>query len=386
MTQPAVLRVTLHQNSNSETKSSDNSASYMPALDGIRAIAILLVLVDHFYFVPILGPIGVKIFFVLSGFLITGILLRCKREAEDGYYSKPRALWLFYVRRFLRIMPLFYLVLLISAALNMPGVRNAFWWHASYLSNVYFARLGHWEGTTGVFWSLAVEEQFYMVWPWAVFFTPRRLIPYLVCGLLLTGSVLLLLAGYLPLTPTGLYCLPFMSLIPLATGALIAVLSDESFGLQKYLSGLKKAGFLVGIPMLVGVLAVHLVEQDIPVGLLFDIAISSIGAWLIISASDGARGLPERLLAWEPLRFIGAISYGIYILHILIRESLRFMFPDVHSLPNAAIYSILTISIATLSWRIFESPINRLKRHFEYRSKGHGAVNETKSELKEQAA
>jgi peptidoglycan/LPS O-acetylase OafA/YrhL len=358
----------------------------MPALDGIRAIAILLVLVDHFYFVPISGPIGVKIFFVLSGFLITGILLRCKREAESGFYSKPRALSLFYIRRFLRIMPLFYLVLLISAALNMPGVRNAFWWHAGYLSDVYFARLGHWEGTTGVFWSLAVEEQFYLVWPWAVFFTPRKLIPNLICGLLLMGSLLLLFANYLPFTPIGLYCLPFMCLIPLATGALIAVLSDESFGLQRYRTVLKRVGFVVGIPMLAGVLAFQLVERNLPVGILFEIAISIIAASLIIIASDGADGLPVRLLALEPLRFIGVISYGIYILHVPVRELLKPLLPDVNSFLNAAIYSILTICIATLSWRAFESPINGLKRHFEYGSKCSRKAYEVDSELEEQPA
>src|SRR4051812_31238154 len=114
---------------------------YLPQLDGLRAVAILCVLFQHFYSEAlVLGSLGVKLFFALSGFLITGILLKSKYAVESGASSPGDSLRRFYARRFLRIMPLFYLVLVVSALLNLPGVRESFWWHASYLSNVYFAR------------------------------------------------------------------------------------------------------------------------------------------------------------------------------------------------------------------------------------------------------
>ncbi len=147
------------------------SGSYRPQLDGLRAIAVMAVVFQHFApsgwskVIP-WGGLGVTLFFVLSGYLITGILLKGREE--------PGMLRHFYIRRALRIFPVYYATLLIAALLAIPPVRETFWWHAFYLSNVLFALKNSYFGAVSPFWSLAVEQHFYLIWPWVVLFVPRK--------------------------------------------------------------------------------------------------------------------------------------------------------------------------------------------------------------------
>jgi peptidoglycan/LPS O-acetylase OafA/YrhL len=158
---------------------------HMPQLDGIRAIAVLMVMWHHFqpkYLSQSVGApwgaVGVGLFFTLSGFLITRILLRCKLKIAAGEATMGTMLRQFYVRRCLRIFPLYYGVLLVLVIFNVTGIRERVWWHLGYLSNVLFSY--YYPSRGGAverhFWSLAVEEQFYLVWPLVIFLTPRVLL------------------------------------------------------------------------------------------------------------------------------------------------------------------------------------------------------------------
>ena len=137
----------------------------MPELDGLRAFAFAAVAVHHWrprhFDFPLVS--GVHLFFVLSGFLITGILLdartRNETSASQGVLPTLRA---FYVRRFLRIFPLYYAALAIATWFDVAGLRQSWPWHASYLSNYQIFLKNDWIGLVGHFWTLAVEEQFYL--------------------------------------------------------------------------------------------------------------------------------------------------------------------------------------------------------------------------------
>ena len=167
---------------------------YMPQLDGIRALAVSLVLIQHwggghlsFSGIPI-GGFGVGMFLVLSGFLITGILLQYRAVHNGTTYFNLRQFW---IRRILRIFPLFYATLVVGCFFQVPGVIDYRKWQAAYLTNVLIFVNGEMESLhySVHFWTLAVEEQFYLLWPIVVFFLPSRHLPLAICFTLVTAPV-----------------------------------------------------------------------------------------------------------------------------------------------------------------------------------------------------
>lgn len=159
----------------------------LPQLDALRAFAVGAVMVEHYSGVsdkiPIgAGKLGVGLFFVLSGFLITGILMKTKCD----YGLNPNTMGAFYVRRFARLLPPYYMVVLVLALLSIGGIESSWPWHVAYLSNVY-SSLG---GRENVFWTLAVEEQFYLAWPLLLILIPIRNISIAAISLILICFVL----------------------------------------------------------------------------------------------------------------------------------------------------------------------------------------------------
>src|SRR5436309_834307 len=160
------------------------TARRMPQLDGVRALAVLAVLVHHYLSAawPVLdragtslGFLGVKLFFVLSGFLITGILLE-GRLADDTPEGRSRLRFLrqFYIRRFLRIFPLYYVVVALALICNIAPARQIAIWLLTYTVNIYFSIVGEFPRHFSHLWSLAIEEQFYLVWPWCILYARQR--------------------------------------------------------------------------------------------------------------------------------------------------------------------------------------------------------------------
>lgn len=142
----------------------------MPQLDGVRAIAALMVLFCHFapgY--PHIWWIGVLLFFTLSGFLITGILLDLKAQTDDGTMSRSAAFGRFYYRRSLRIFPLYFMVVAAACWIGLAGFREHWEYHVFYMSNMLSGPMA---GYASHFWTLCIEEQFYLLWPLLVFLLP----------------------------------------------------------------------------------------------------------------------------------------------------------------------------------------------------------------------
>ena len=160
---------------------------YIKGLDTVRALAVLVVIVSHWGFPVVLGPkfyavlnniigfgrFGLIIFFVLSGFLITSILLHEKEKYED----KPKfdSLKKFFIRRVLRIFPIYYILLFIMFLTNDPYIRDHIWYYLGYSSNL----LRETDKVLPHFWSLAVEEQFYLIWPWIILFANKKSLKFI---------------------------------------------------------------------------------------------------------------------------------------------------------------------------------------------------------------
>ena len=351
---------------------------YMPQLDGLRTFAVLAVMVSHF--LPRtqdyadLGGLGVKIFFVLSGFLITGILLRSKQIVERDEQSVAFTFRQFYVRRALRIFPPYYLLLIVITLAGVPTMHATWNWHAAYLSNIYFFMKRGFDEYVSHFWSLSVEEQFYLIWPWIILLVPRKRLQSLIIVLVLIGPIFRLTCT-LVLTDSQLVgVLPLSCFDKLGMGALLAVWSEPSFLKKEYAARLSGVGLYAGMPLLLFVLALRLLNTGQLFHVVFsDISVTLIGVWLISKASVGFGGKIGRLLEWRPVTYIGTISYGVYLYHNFMRLLVpallrRFGLPHSSLGLNFILMSLATLCIASASWYFFERPVNNLKKHFAYKA------------------
>jgi peptidoglycan/LPS O-acetylase OafA/YrhL len=322
----------------------------IPQLDGLRAMAVTFVMAFHFIpgvdrFAP-LGSMGVRLFFVLSGFLITRILLASRRRAIGD------ALRTFYIRRSLRIFPVFYLVLAIAAVIGIGPVRDTIGWHVTYLTNVYLFDRGAWHGSISHLWSLAVEEQFYLVWPFLVLsLAERRLAPVIAVMVFVAPISRVVIGG--PMNSV----LPTSCLDSLGAGALLALPATRD--------AMVRIGRLVGLPLLAGALALRYAGMTgVPLEVALDFGVSLSAAWLVGSAAKGFTGTPGAVLEMRAVAYVGTISYGLYLFHGFMPYVLGRYVPGFVGMSwpvRAALLTASTFMIAALSWRLFEAPILRLK-------------------------
>jgi len=343
---------------------------YTRQIDGLRFFSFLGVFLFHcwpgrFWF----GAYGVHLFFTLSGFLITYLLLASERP------SLLQTVGVFYARRSLRIFPAYYLALLLVLLLGEPRFPA---WHATYLFNVRVfvaSTLGNanpilasFKTTGSHFWSLCVEEQFYLVYPWLFLLVPpaRR-------ALFLAGMLLFSMASraYLAaLHDTTLYGL----LLPvcaeyLAWGALAALLLQ-----QKRFPAIPNGLLLWG--GLLGTLALCCVPRpDLgPIQLQFQPGIMQtvralVFTVLIVGLWRDSTSWPARFLSLPPLVYLGKISYGLYLYHLLTFEpyaALVRALPWVAKLDHNLALLLLTIAMASVSWFLVELPLNRLKDRLSF--------------------
>ncbi|HRN91003.1 MAG TPA: acyltransferase [Ferruginibacter sp.] len=342
---------------------------YIQALDGIRAFAILLVFVQHFaYFIGQkinAGFLGVDLFFVLSGYLITGILIQSKGTFIKRFRN-------FIGRRALRIFPLYYAVLLVLFILNTPGVRE---WglylftytynYASVYYNIPHSPVVH-------FWSLSVEEQFYLLWPLLVLFLSSRKKWLFVCTSIIVLLCILqfsmnLFNSVIPYTYAGLYPRVYSLLI----GAM-GVIVFRSRGIPTWFKS-KWFEFLLAMG-----LAACFTIQDNTKMILFPL----VAVGIILKAKENAWNfrLVNSILNHRYAVYIGKISYGLYIYHLplayyfteYIFTPLWLQIPfetfgsfkalEFHSwIIKLPLYTMLSIIVAHFSYKYFESYFTNLK-------------------------
>jgi peptidoglycan/LPS O-acetylase OafA/YrhL len=359
----------------------------MPQLDTLRFFAVLGVLITHNWGDQNLpwifgalspGTLGVHLFFVLSGFLITGILLDCRSIADATSQNPLFFIRQFYLRRFLRIFPIYYLMIATAVAVNLPPARDIWIWLVTYTSNIYISLHRHWIGHVGHFWTLAVEEQFYIVWPWLMLCVPRKwLVPMASLTIVLAPLYRVFAITNFPNDiASGLFTtftFTFARLDSLGSGAILALVARSGFKreiIQKYLN---RFILPIGAISFAALFSLHYYDiSSAPVFICGDILLAMMLCWLVNSASQGFKGILGNLLEFKPFVYLGKISYGIYVYHSFVPLLLVLIFEqcgiDYHKtgLLNFVLLSLVTFGIASLSWHLFELPINDLKRYFEY--------------------
>jgi len=346
----------------------ENHAFY-PALDGLRAVAFLMVFFHHYMGTP-WGWGGVDFFFVLSGFLITGILF----DTRNGSHRFRN----FYVRRTLRIFPLYYGIMLVLV-LTYPLFHWRWSWQwlvwPAYIGN--FARFvdpyleGSFRGlhlplALGHFWSLCVEEQFYLIWPCVVFAVRNRVRLSWICALSLPICLGLRLAGQHAwgLDKGVLYRATPFRVDALLIGGLIALLVRGPHA--NFMRTVSRIAFPVAMLLaLVGVVVIprgHIFRNPYPYpdwSFTFGLSGLDILAALLILVAIQSGSLACRILSPAPLRWLGRISYGAYVLHDIPHPIFNWI--GAHLAPaygtevSTLVAFVFTLLFAWLSSRYFES-------------------------------
>lgn len=373
-------------------------SGHVRLLDGIRGIAVLTVMLFHFsvsehlpaggphaladrayWAVAGMGWVGVDIFFVLSGYLITSILLRTKERA--GYFRS------FYARRVLRIFPLYYAFLLLwmivlPTALHLAGRHVAEieegqenqLWYWLYIQNfyvfIYGAKPAH---GLGHFWSLAIEEQFYIVWPFLVWVLPRRGVAW-ATGAMIVGSMVVrwVMArnGY---TEYQILTFTPARVDSLGLGALLAVLV-QGRAAPDWLTVWGRRLFWPLTAAAVGVLLVLGEHSGEQMWWTYTLITAAAGCLIVYGSSSAEGSATYRFLNARWLRRTGEISYGLYVFHVPIRALLIRVFPERlvmgFQLPWLLVFAVMCLVasyvVAELSWRLFESRVLKLKKYFAY--------------------
>ena len=384
---------------------------HIPELDGLRGLAIILVLICHYCsIVPIdnwlirvgqVGWVGVNLFFILSGFLITGILYDSK--GQQFYFRN------FYARRTLRVFPLYFGVLAIELSFLFTGrffhiihwtagnVPRILWsqqvWYWTYTSNIAFSIFHVNPIFQGHFWSLAVEEQFYLIWPIIIFLTPNKRL-LLTCFILIGLGALsrfVMTATGLPFYPS-IYFFTVPQFEALGFGALIVILSRQF--------GFGKLGRLLGPGFLITGFIICLSTYFIAGGNLFysvhsmNSLISSIKLYipdlfctgcdigftgLLFCAITGGIWSLQEFLQIKILRSVGKYSYGLYVYHYLILGIAQAIGNRIgltkggipQNVPIALGFVtsnlIIALSFAYGSYHLYEKHFLKLKKYFPER-------------------
>ncbi len=341
-------------------------------LDALRALAVLAVMLSHFSptlsaLAPDFGRTGVRLFFVLSGFLITGILLRSRARIASGTGTIRGEVRQFFIRRSLRIFPAFYAVLVIAALLNMESARATFWWHFFYGSNFLMAVRNEWPGILSHFWSLAVEEQFYLVWPWLILLLPLRWLRPAIVVTCLAGPLSRAACFFLaPENTVALITITPSCLDLLGAGALLGLLWHE----RNDAASARWRRFGVAALFPVALILLCVPANHAAVRVLSPALQAFAFAAVIDAAARGFTGATGALLTWRPLLWIGQISYGLYLTHNfahwlaprLLRQLTHYRlsyFPS--ETLHVAFLLAISFTAATASWYLIERPSNRLK-------------------------
>jgi peptidoglycan/LPS O-acetylase OafA/YrhL len=364
-----------------------SNSARITALDGVRGLATLMVLESHFLFndtynkawwypIPYAGWLGVDLFFILSGFLITGILLHTKTRA---HYFRD-----FYRRRILRIFPLYYAVLLFAvfAILVIDRQPEHLWngydslaWFFAFIPNVALALKGYWVWQTNWaglnhLWSLAVEEQFYLIWPLVVFLLPRKAL--LVLCLVLLGS-----AEYLRdwtnvlfdgpwVRQPGLagYVLPFSHMDGLAAGSLLAILVN----LKVFKWDRLEYSLIRDLTFLSGMFWLYWLVTK---GESWRISITVLFFSGLVYLALAPFGFVRSFFNGRFLRHLGMYSYALYVFHKMFWQQFEWHIRAPLMDTGMPVWLVqifymlacfgITYVLARLSWRFIEQPFLKLK-------------------------
>jgi peptidoglycan/LPS O-acetylase OafA/YrhL len=347
------------------------SDRYQPQFDGLRALAVLTVMVDHFsadvpnFPLPDwihLGATGVRLFLVLSGYFITASLRRARDRMENGELAAGKTIGAFYWRRLLRIGPAYFVFAGIAMLLNFGSIRQNWAWVFSGTVNWLIAWQDRWPLTISHLWSICVQEQFYLFWPLLILLLPRRWMLHIIISVALAGLAFRIGCVIYSVPTIARWVLPFGSLDSLAAGAALGWCGGRLRS--------SRGGWLLAAICL-SMLAVAAILRNGDPARLRSVLVEPLEAvaFLILVArtATGFDGFVGRFLSDAGVVFAGRMSYGLYIYHILVAMVFNRWLPSpmrfLITIPGLrlVVFGVATLFVAALSWRFLEEPINRFR-------------------------
>lgn len=347
-----------------------HSKFHIPSLDGMRTVAFLIVFLSHAGLGKVVpGGLGVTVFFFLSGYLITTLL---RREC-DRYQSIDFKL--FYLRRILRIWPPFYVVLILGAGLTILGLLEgqihlqAFLSQCLHYANYYAIYIGG--GTTvgsGVYWSLAVEEHFYLLFP-PLYLALRKLRvssdrqSLIFWGLCLAVLVwrCVLIYGFGVDSARTFYASD-TRLDSMLFGCALAVNGNPILDTQSQSSRLWKYFFL---PLGIVLIIFSLLYRSPDFQETFRYSIQGIALYpIFITAIRFPTWGLFRLLNLNWMRFIGTLSYSLYLVHDTVISGVQMYLPQLHLAVQGVVSLLISLGLAYLIYQFIELPVGQLRKNF----------------------
>src|SRR6184192_185042 len=355
-----------------QTSPFENSADrYQPQFEGLRALAVLTVMVDHFgadvpnFPLPDwihLGATGVRFFLVLSGYFITASLRRARGRMESDGLSAGKVMRAFYWRRFLRISPAYGVYVVITLIFGLGTIRQNWAWVFTGTVNWLIALKNEWPLASSHLWSICVQEQFYLLWPLFILLLPRRWVLSAIIAVAFAGIAFRIGCVIFSAPIIARWVLPFGSLDSLAAGAALGWWGGRLRA--------SRGGWLSAL-LCLSMLTVAAVLRNGDPTKLKSVLVEPLeaGAFVILVArtATGFDGNIARFLSNAGLVFAGRISYGLYIYHILVAMVFNRWLPSqmrfLITIPSLrlVVFGIVTLFVAALSWRLLEQPINRLR-------------------------
>jgi len=344
---------------------------YQPQFDGLRALAVLTVMVDHFsadvpnFPLPDwihLGATGVRLFLVLSGYFITASLRRARDRMDAGELSAGKTMAAFYWRRFLRIGPAYLVFAAIALLLDLGAIRHNWAWVFTGTVNWLIAWNDQWPLAISHLWSICVQEQFYLFWPLLILLVPRKWMLSAIIAVAFAGVAFRIGCVTFSVPIIARWVLPFGSLDSLAAGAALGWCGGRLRA--------SRGGWVLAW-LCLSMLTVAAVLRNGDPTKLKSVLVEPLeaGAFVILVArtATGFDGNIARFLSNAGLVFAGRISYGLYIYHILVAMVVNRWLPSqmrfLITIPSLrlVVFGIVTLFVAALSWRLLEQPINRLR-------------------------
>lgn len=353
----------------------------MIQLDSLRALAVLGIVVFHW--VPATAQDGVisvwasfshGFLFLLSGYFLTRIVLK------NSGLSLAAAKWGFYriylVRRALRLVPLYYLIILLAALIGVESVRSSWLWHVTFLSNFFMVYTQGWFNETSHFWFLAVIVQFSIIWPLLLLFVSER--NHL--SLILITIVTSLAAKYFVpqiFPELGMVnVLPLMHCDALGFGSLLAYYQyRQAHATVQAVSRWACISFFLYLFLMILIESCDWSDYTL-LKVTYELGLFG-SLWLIVRAGEGFSGFIGRVLNNNVLLYLGKISYGLFLLHLfsglflsLVRSVVDIPVPQYGVVPFL-LRTFFTVGLAMLSYHYFEAPINRFRKQFVFHPLNH---------------